>query len=330
MQNAILAEGDEVRWFLAGNEIDKSYLKPNENQINDVKTARKWNPDAVITPGNFIPSFIPGLKVGIFHGFNIAKSTRSDARGHFNIRGCFDLYCTQGPATTLRFQELAKQHGHFKVIETGWPALDPLFSGKPDKQSDKPTLLYCSTFTPELCSAPELFDTLLALSQKSDYRWLVQFHPKMPESIVNQYKALQNENLNFVETDNVVPLLQLADVMLCDTSSMIPMFLVQEKPVVTFKNQSRDMTLPIINITDTRDVEPALKQALTYPADLMSSIKAYANQVHPYTDGQSSQRVLSGIKQEIEHSKQGQLRAKPRNVIRNFKERKKLGYWSLF
>ena len=48
----------------------------------------------------------------------------------------------------------------------------------------------------------------------------MQFHPKMPTEWVTKYKALSNQNLTFIETDNVVPLLKVADVMLCDTSSV--------------------------------------------------------------------------------------------------------------
>ena len=60
----------------------------------------------------------------------------------------------------------------------------------------------------------------------------------MDKRIVDKYKSIQSENLQFVETDNVIPLLKAADVMLCDTSSVLIMFLLQGKPVVTFRNQS--------------------------------------------------------------------------------------------
>lgn len=327
LQKAIRDRGETAAWFLAGKEINPEFLAANELRLTDVRSVCQWQPHAVIAPGNTIPAFIPGLKVAIFHGFNIAKSTRSDERGHFNIRGCFDLYCTQGPATTYRFKALAERHGYFSVVETGWPALDPLFTAAAPSQSKPgPVVLYCSTFTPELTSAPGLKNTLQALSQNGDYHWLVQFHPKMPPAITEQYKALQNEHLTFVETDNVIPLLQRADVMLCDTSSMIPMFLVQEKPVVTFNNQSRE-ALPILNTLKPEDIGPALQQALTKPQPLMQRIHDYAQHIHPYRDGQSSQRVLEAINAHLAPGNPGQRKAKPKNLIRNLKERHKLGYW---
>ncbi|MGL4752054.1 MAG: hypothetical protein ACRCXB_06480, partial [Aeromonadaceae bacterium] len=115
LQQAIRARGDEAAWFLAGQQINPDYLKLDEVRLPSVRAVCDWQPDAVLVPGNTVPSFIPGLKVAIFHGFNVAKATRSDDRGHFNIRGCFDLYCTQGPNTTAGFVERAGKHGYFEV-----------------------------------------------------------------------------------------------------------------------------------------------------------------------------------------------------------------------
>ena len=70
-----------------------------------VREAVALRPRAVFSAANDVPGFIAGAKVQLFHGFNVEK--RSDTRGHFRVRGQFDLYCTQGPATTGPFQALA-------------------------------------------------------------------------------------------------------------------------------------------------------------------------------------------------------------------------------
>ncbi len=81
--------------------------------------------------------------------------------------------------------------------------------------------------------------TQLQLAQKGHItdamKAVAEFEQVDPE-VISQYKAIQSEHLSFIETDNVIPLLLQADVMVCDTSSVIPMFLVQNKPVVTYKN----------------------------------------------------------------------------------------------
>lgn len=330
MQKAILEDGGEAAWFLAGNEINPAYLGEDEPRLNSVEEVRSWQPEVIFSPGNFLPSFIPGLKVALFHGFNIAKATRTDESGVFNIRGCFDLYCTQGPETTHKFKALEEKYGHFRVIETGWPTLDPLFRNRPEKaEKEKPTLLYCSTFTPSLSSAPQLVDTIKSLSQSGRYHWLVQFHPKISQDIVNQYKKLQSPWLQFIETDDVLPLLQAADVMVSDTSSMIHMFLTQKKPVVTFRNQSRDKTLPVLNVEHEADLEDAIATALQQSPELMEQIDDFVSHTHPYHDGRSSQRVLQAVKGAIDQDLRANLAKKPLNLVRNLKERKRLGYWKL-
>src|SRR5690554_2285353 len=330
LQDAIYARGGEVRWYLAGTQIEASYLKDNETQVSDVASVEKWQPDVVISPSNTVPDFFPGLKVDVFHGFNVAKATRSDDRGHFNIRGCYDLYCTQGPATTAGFIKRAEKHGYFRVKETGWPALDPLFepSDKAVSTSLTPTILLCSTFTPKLSCAPHLVETIKELRDKKDWQWIIQFHPKMDRKIADQYRALQNEKLTFVDTDNVIPLLKQADVMVCDTSSVMLMFMLQEKPIVSFRNRTVGDTSYLLNIEDKEHLEATIEKALARPSNLMQIIKKAGDYIHPYRDGRSSERVLDAIDESLALGRKG-LKRKPLNISRNLKERKKLSYWRL-
>jgi CDP-glycerol glycerophosphotransferase (TagB/SpsB family) len=323
LQKAIWAKGGEVAWFLEGDQVDANYLLENEYQLLNIDEVINYHPFAVFVPGNTIPFFISGLKVAVFHGFNSGKLNRRGFEDHFNIRGCFDLYCTQGPNTTQPFIELAKKHQHFAVIETGWPTLDPLFDFQKSTSKSKPTILMCSTFSRNLSCAPHLFETIKKLSLTGHWQWLVQFHPKMPKSIVEQYKSIQNEHLTFIETDNVIPLLQQADVMLCDTSSVLIMFLLLNKPVVTFKNIAPKNYL--LDINDADILEETIIQALSRPNELMNNIAAFIAETHPYNDGESSERVLNAIDEVF--TGKFDLKRKPINLLRNLKIRKKLKYW---
>lgn len=328
LQSEILAHGGQVRWFLEGDNVTPDFLAPDEQTLTSMTEINQWQPDAIFIPGNVIPNFIQGKKVAVFHGFNSGKRNRRGFEDHFNIRGCFDLYCTQGPNTTEKFQLLADKHGFFNVKETGWPTLDPLFEQSPDnpfvdKTDPRKTLLICSTFSRKLSLAPKLYEQIKSFSEQGKWRILMQFHPKMPSELVAKYQALENNNLTFIETDNVLPLLQAADVMLCDTSSILLMFILQRKPVVTFCNQNPGRHL--IDITDPDKVEAAIDYALTYPAQLMSDIDEFCQQLHPYQDGLSSQRVLAATNELILTNPK--LKAKPLNFIRNLKMRKKLNYW---
>lgn len=331
LQQVIWDRGDDVCWFLEGNEVAPKFLKEDEKRLPDIDAVKAWKPDAVFVPGNVVPRFIPGIKVGVFHGFNVGKMNHKGREDHFEIRHCFDLYCTQGPATTLPFIRLSKKFGTFKVVETGWPTLDPMFLNFLDNpykvnEDKRPTILFCSTFSRSLSCAQVVFEQIKVMSQKGNWRWLVQFHPKMDKEVVECYKTLENENLKFVETDNVLPLLLAADVMLCDTSSILTMFLLQRKPVVAFNNRTRKAHL--VNVDKLEDIEPALELALTYPSDLMIEIEEHCKTIHPYNDGGSSQRVLAATDELITNGI-SDLKAKPLNLLRHFKIRRKLGYWKL-
>jgi len=323
LQAAILARGDQVAWFLEGNDVSGDYLLESESQLYTIKEINSFEPVAIFYPANIAPTFLPGINVAVFHGFDAGKVDKRGNNDHFKIRNCFELYCTQGPSTTEPFLDLATQYNHFKVIETGWCALDNLYNAPIEKKSDKKTILLCSTFSKKLSCAPHLFETVKRLSNTGKWKWLVQFHPKMPVEVVEQYKSLQNEHLTFVETDNVIPLLQQADVMVCDTSSVLIMFLLLAKPVVTFNNI--DPKEYLLDINDADLLEKTIDYALQRPPELMEKITHFINQTHPYNDGESSLRVLNAV-DEVTSGKFS-LTKKPSDIIRQFKMRRKLNYW---
>lgn len=322
LQQAIRARGDKVAWFLFGKEINADYLRDNETCLSTIKQVKDYSPCAVFVTGNVVPDFFPGIKVTVFHGFDARKRANDD---HFFIRDYFDLYCTQGPDTTVKYQQLAEKHGDFRVVETGWSKLDPLFEQNTKISiNKKPVILYSSTFTKKLTSAPQLLETIKNISENGQYQWLVTFHPKMDKSTVNAYKNIQHENLKFIETDNIIPLLLEADVMLCDTSSILQEFLVLNKPVVTFNNRLPDECM--INVTQAEEVLPALETALSKPVKLMKKIQNYSDQLHPYRDGRSSERVLEAVDWYIKDGHKG-LKHRSLSLIRKFKIRKEFGYY---
>lgn len=329
LQQELLSRGGEVRWFLVGDEIDAGYLAASELQLTSVPEVRHWRPDVVFAPGNTVSRTIPGLKVCVFHGFAAGKTYNSREDAHFAIRHCFDLYCTHGPSNTKRFQELAARHGDFEVRETGWSMLDPLFTPSAenafvDADDRRPTVLFCSTFSRRYSCAETLYDTIRRLKDNCRFRWLVQFHPKMSGDTVRKFRQLADENLQYVETDNVIPLLQAADIMLCDTSSILMMFLLLGRPVVAFRNQNPGPHL--INISDPAELEAALESALTADRDLEGSIQQYCGQIHPYRDGRSSARVVDGVEDILERGLRVR-RSKPLNLVREFRMRRQLNFW---
>jgi len=331
LQKVIRQRGDDVAWFVQGT--DDSYIRSDEKQLHTVDEVKAYNPAAVFVPGNWVPDFFPGVKVELFHGL---ANDETGKKGHYRIRGLFDLYCTHAPIVTHQFEMLAKQYGTFSVAETGWPKLDPLFN--PDVRNpspyddfrstisaDKPIIFYASTFSPSLTSAPYLINEIRKLSRLSKWHWLVTLHPKLPEEVVMQYKAMEGENFTFVDSSHdVLPLLQAADVMLCDTSSIALEFMLLNKPLVTFKTKAPGPHL--INVLNVGEIGSALSLALTRPDALMKEANSYVEKLHAYFDGHSSDRVLQATDDFILNTA-SRLKSKPLNLWRKLQMRKRMSYY---
>jgi len=328
LQQAILARGGEIAWFTEGKNVNLNYFTESEMLLTTVYQIEKFSPDAILYPANTAPTFLPGINVAVFHGFDAGKLDKKGNNDHFKIRNCFDLYCTQGPNSTKAFEYLQENNNTFDVIETGWSALDRLFEpeGTFERPNNKQTILMCSTFSKKLTCAPELFGTVKRLSEMGKWRWLIQFHPKMDREIIEQYKSIQSENLTFIETDDVVPLLKQADVMLCDTSSVLIMFLLLNKPVVTFNNISPNDYL--IDIDKPELLEESIELALSKPPILMQNIQSFINETHPYQDSKSSERVLGAIDTCITNS--DKRKKISFDFFRQLKIRRKLNYWKFW
>jgi len=319
LQDAIRARGGEAAWFFDGPGAED--LRPDEKLLTTTEEVRRWNAITVITGSNAVPHFFPGVKVETFHGFDAGKPR------HIYIRGFFDLYCTTGPNDTRAFSEIAERVGHFKVVETGWPKIDPFMkdiAGGLPPVRNPPVILYHSTFSPSWSAAETLYEEVKRLSRSGEWRWIVTFHPKMNPDTVAKFRALENDYLRFADDDNILDLFPQVDMMCSDTSSALNEFLLTHKPVVTFKNRRPGPQL--IDIDQAGQFEPAIRRALARPPELMQAIVAYADSIHPYRDGRSSERVLDAIDAFIASGSRNPRR-KPMNLWRKLKIRRRIGYW---
>lgn len=321
IEEVIRARGDKAAWFFAGPGAED--LKSDDVILKTVADVKAWNPIAVITPNNTVPHFFPGIKVQTFHGFDAGKPR------HIYIRGFFDLYCTTGPQDTAAFKKLSDDLQHFTVIETGWPKLDYFMreiAGEIPPVKNPPVILYHSTFSPSWSAAEILYSEVKRLSETGKWKWVVTLHPKMNAETIQKYRALESEHLHFATNDNILELFPDADMMCSDTSSALSEFLLTGKPVVTFKNRRPGPQL--IDINDPKDFEPAIIKALSRPAELMATIQQFGNQIHPWRDGHSAERILDAIDSFIAQGGKSP-KNKPLNLWRKLKLRKNMGYWGL-
>lgn len=312
LQEAARRRGNEVAWYLNGP--DPGQLRPDERLLSTVQDVKAFAPDAVLVPGNEVPPFFPGLKVQVFHGLGIEK------KGHFRIRGMFDLFCTFGPLTTGPFERLAQQYGWFRVVETGWPKTDPLFdpvAHDPVAGSDT-HILYAPTFSPSLTSAPLLAPVIADIVARRPWRWTVKFHPKMDPELAAPLRSIRADNYAIAESQQLLPLLREAAVMVTDTSSAAAEFMLLDKPVVAFRNRAPGPHL--VNITEPAELEGALDAVLGGRDSSREGRKRYAADMHPYRDGRSSERVLDAVEQMLAQP-DTDLKRKPWSPLRRFR------YW---
>ena len=324
LEEEIKKRGYEVKWF---SEMEQSsyLLRDSGDLLLTPQDVIDYEPHVVLSATNIVPDFFPGIKVQIFHGFSINK--RSAEKGHFRVRGFFDLYCTQGPSTTIPFQKIANELGYFEAVETGWSKVDPLFPVEPTHNA-RPRILVSSTFTPKLSLAhsDEFIAELKRLMELNHYDWMITMHPLMDKDRADKFRALENVNVKFKDTTDLIPLFKQADLMIADTTSAIAEFLLQEKPVVTFNNNKPDKHL--LDIKAPEHLEKAITTALTQPEDLMNSIGEFIAETHPYKDGHSSKRVIDACINFLRMDKKS-LKRKPLNLLRKLQIRKKYKFFTL-
>lgn len=324
LEQEILKRGFQVRWFTYIPET-KAYIPEGSQLLETIQEVVDYDPDIILSVTDYVPDFLSGLKVQVFHGFNPAKRSEDD---HFNIRGFYDLYCTQGPSTTGRFLEKQKEDPHFEVIETGWSKMDPLFTQENKKTCSLPVILITSTFSHRLSLAlrEDVLQEIKILSAKGKYRFITVLHPKLPQDIVEKWKTLNGPHFTYLDTTDLVPLYKQADIMLSDTTSAIQEFMLAEKPIVTFRHRKPNAC--VINVEQANELEAALDQALLRPEAQIDAIRKEANFNHPYKDGKSSARVIDACIESL-HKDKSHLKNKSFNIIRKYKIRKLLQYYPL-
>lgn len=328
VQEEIWKQGNETAWFFAkGVPVA---LNANERLLENEKEVKEFTPNVIFGAGDWVPYYLPGLKVMLFHGLSINKRG-SKKNAHFNVRGWYDLYCTHSENDTYVFSELAKKHKNFFVKKTGWPKLDTLFQKK-KKQPSQPespikTLFFASTFSPSITAAPAVADELKRISELSGWKILATLHPLMAQEVMDKYSTMQSEKFIFLppETDLYDAMTQ-ADVMLCDTSSIMYEFMFLNKPVVTFKTKNPGPFLTDVQNAD--EVFDAIKRVTHDATKQLAAAQATCKELHTYSDSESSLRVLAAI-DEVLNKGLTKLKRKPLNLIRKFKLRKRLGYWGL-
>ncbi len=326
LQEEILRRGDDVAWFIENPDV-VGELNSDEKLLHTVQEVIEYGPIAVFSSSNETYDFFPGVKVQLFHGYAINKRNKR-LDGHFAIRGMFDIYCTQGEANTTIYRELEQRYGFFRVYETGWCKTDTYFTPQMQQlpQNPKPVVLYSTTFTAGISSAPILFEQIERMVATNEWEWIIMFHPLTSDEMIEKYRQLAelHSNVTFYGRVFTLDAMRRADIMLCDSSSIIVEFLMLNKPVVAYRNTQPGDHLLCVDTPE--EVEGALRKALGRPEELMINIDNYTHYFQRERDGKSSGRVLDAVDDFIESGYRG-LKRKPLNLLRKWKARRRVGYY---
>lgn len=334
LEAEIKRRGDQVAWYLE-NSCASQALDGSDRRLATKEEVKEWNPIAVFAPGDYTYDFFPGVKVMVFHGFPINK--RSDDRDvHFRIRGWYDIYCTQGPSSTPVFRQLEEKHRSFKVYETGWAKTDSIVEAKNQAALmkaaasstgkaavERPTVFVATTFTQNITQLRNIFPTIRRMAETGEWNWVITIHPKLnDEALKTEIRQLADirDNVSFLPLTPSPEVMAATDVMLCDSSSIILEYMLLDKPVVTFCNNRPGPQM--INVTQTEDIEQAIRQALSRPEQLMTAMRSYISRHEAHQDGQNCKRILDAVDDFIAHYK-GKIRKKPLNLFRKLKIRMK-------
>jgi CDP-glycerol glycerophosphotransferase (TagB/SpsB family)/glycosyltransferase involved in cell wall biosynthesis len=207
-----------------------------------VTDPRKANADVT-----FIADTIAGKVHGCGRIVNVGHGTIS--KGYYFTESVWterenwvDLLCVPGEYARERMSAILKT----KVVATGMPKLDPVFSGLHTKSAlcsalglnpSKKIVLYAPTFNLNLSSVFAFADSFHRLDSPDRYV-LIKLHGSTLPNLIEQYRriAKNSRQIIFIEDNNIAPYIGGADLMISDVSSAFMEFMALNKPVILYDN----------------------------------------------------------------------------------------------
>lgn len=209
-----------------------------------------------------------GMRHGPYHFKNFIDAKKYNK---------FNLFLLTSPNEV----EQGKAIGIKKAVSGGYPKLDDLFIDHNLKHNEKKVILFSATWDKSGLSAiDKWFDKLTDINDK--YNILVTVHPKTSKHYIEKLKSTPGVLL--LNSANLTDYMQIADILVCDTSSIIAEFNALDKPIITFKiptqgrlsdeinNMLDDMTYRINNYSELKNT---IEKVLADPNKLQEKRQKY-------------------------------------------------------
>lgn len=272
----------------------------------------------------FIADTVAGLVRGCGVIVNVGHGTIS--KGYYFTDSVWterenwvDLLCVPGAYAAERFMSLLRT----RVVATGMPKLDPVFSGRHSREAlcrqlqiDPATriVLYAPTFNEDLSSVYLFADRFPELAGP-DRTLLIKLHGSTRGDTIAAYRAHAEatSGVVFVDDPNIAPSLGGADVMISDVSSVFMEFMALDKPVILFDHPNmqryhgynpddiehawRDLATRA-NSFDT--AKAALADVLAHGDDKSPLRQRYAAQLFADRTGHASEHVWDATVETLE------------------------------
>lgn len=242
-------------------------------------------------------------KIGMRHGAYHFKKMISKEK--YNA---FDLFFF----TSIKELEIAEKLGITSGAVGGFPKLDDAFNGSISNldleklrarigiDPNKPIILFSSTWDKSGMSAIHKWINRIE-SLSDDYNILVTLHP----FIKNKYKF---KKCCFINDKNILPYLQLSDVIIGDTSSILAEACALKKLIITFKinnairlsNEIKKLISEIsIQIDDFSELRSTINMLLLNPHCLKQPQEKWNAIMFDKLNGKHGKTIAELIKQNL-------------------------------
>lgn len=274
-----------------------------------------FEPDVTIV-ADACHSMIPQLRqvINVGHGM-ICKGAFYTDKPQVRRENISEMLLVPGPWHKERLRE----NVFIPIVITGFIKSDQLFG--PDAVSrkefckkqhidpDKKIILFAPTYNPELSAIPCVEDKIADLAD-NDTTLLIKLHNLTTEHWKQMYSdlAARNPNIHYLTDNDYSGMMNAADLLVSDVSSIFIEFILLDKPVVLFDNPKMNQ-FELYDPTEieylTRDAAVsvdcademihAVKNELSHPGRLSAKRREYAEKLDYKRDGKSAQRATQTI-----------------------------------